>query len=170
VFKKSVGNISFLIVAAALLSGLAVAGEALGAQHVASAVSGFDGDWVMSTTRSSIGQPFTERTHISHKDRVETFESEIGEDRSSSGIRYSASIDGKPASFYDRVTGQKRGTVTVKVVSPTVSYIALVEDDPRRGSRWLEHWLSKDGRTYISLLKNEAGVVKSVLIFEKQQH
>ena len=131
--------------------------------------SGFDGTWVMSTTRSSIVRVFTERTRISHTGGIETFESEIGGDGSSSGIRYSARTNGQPAPFYDRISGQKRGVVTVTVVSPTMTTIALVEDDPKRGSRWLEHWLSQDGRTYISLLKNQAGVVKSVLVFEKQQ-
>jgi hypothetical protein len=57
----------------------------------------------------------------------------------------------------------------VNIVGPTMTLIALVEDDPKRGSRWLEHWLSADGRTYISLLKNQSGKVRSVLIFEKQQ-
>ena len=146
----------------------ALAAAAVGAQEETHGSSGFDGDWVMSTTRSSIGRLFTEHTHISHKNGVESFESVIGGEGNSSGIRFSAPTDGKPAPFYDRVSGRKRGTVTVNVVSPTMTHIALVEDDPKLGSRWLEHWLSKDGRTYISLLKNQAGVVRSVLIFEKQ--
>jgi hypothetical protein len=141
---------------------------AFGAQDAAPGASGFDGDWVMSTTRSSIGRLFTERTRIRHRGGIESFESDIGGDANSSGIRYSASIDGKPAPFYDRVTGHKRGTVTVNVLGPTRTRIALVEDDPKRGSRWLEHWLSQDGQSYISLLKDQAGTVRSVLIFEKQ--
>ena len=148
--------------------GFLIAAEGSGAQDAPQSAAGFDGVWVMSTMRSSIGQMFTERTHISHQGGIETFESEIGGDRNSSGIRYAAPTNGQPAPFYDRVTGQKRGTVTVNIISPTMTKIALVEDDPKRGSRWLEHWLSHDGRTYISLLKNQAGVVRSVLIFEKQ--
>jgi hypothetical protein len=148
--------------------GLLTASGVIGAQDAPPTASGFDGVWVMSTTRSSIGRVFTERTRIRHNGETETFESEIGGGGNNSGIRYTAPTDGRPALFYDRVTGRRRGTVTVTIVSPSMTHIALVEDDPKRGSRWLEHWLSQDGQTYISLLKDQAGVVKSVLIFEKQ--
>jgi hypothetical protein len=148
--------------------GLLTPSGVIGAQDAPATASGFDGVWVMSTTRSSIVRMFTERTRISHNGQTETFESEIGGEGNSSGIRYTAPTDGRPAPFYDRVSGKKRGTVTVTIISPSMTHIALVEDDPKRGSRWLEHWLSQDGRTYISLLKDQAGVVKSVLVFEKQ--
>jgi hypothetical protein len=165
-FKTSIRIVTVL----ALCSiALVTTSGVIGAQDAPPTASGFDGVWVMSTTRSSIGRIFTERTRISHKGETETFESEIGGGGNNSGIRYTAPTDGRPAPFYDRVSGQKRGTVTVTIVSPSMTHIALVEDDPKRGSRWLEHWLSQDGRTYISLLKDQAGVVKSVLVFEKQQ-
>ncbi len=127
----------------------------------------YSGTWVLSQERSNTGSSYTETVVRGHENGFESFAAEIMNGGKRSGYRYEAKSDGKPYPLFDVVTGGKIGTVTLDSSKPRSSYISFVMDDPKRAGLLFEHWLSKDGKSYASLLKSKDGAVTSVLIFEK---
>ncbi len=129
----------------------------------------FDGIWVLQLARSSERANFSETVTISHKNGVETYQADVMRDGKRSGMRYEASSDGKPYPYFDIVTGEKRGTTRLTQTKPWLEISVFVPDSGSGGPPpTIEHWLSNDGRSFISVLKDKQGDVRDVLVWEKK--
>jgi hypothetical protein len=142
-------------------------GSAAVAQAPASTVARYDGAWHFSMDRSGPHRTIRQVVTIAHIDGIERYSTEVTFEGQRSGIRYEARYDGRPHPFFDLVTGEKRGMVTLVEKAPGVVRMTMQGAQDGMPPSYIEHWLSNDGRSFTSLLLDKEGIVKDVLLYEK---
>ncbi len=129
----------------------------------------FAGTWILQIPHSSIRSNFKETMTVGYKDGFQEYQTVVDNNGKKSGKRYRAKPDGQPYAYYDVVTGKKRGMMRMTQTRPWMEITSFVEDDPSiPGPAGIEHWLSNDGHTLFSVLKNKEGAITNILSWDRQ--
>lgn len=122
------------------------------------------GTWELEAGRSAHDRVIGETVIIGGDDKHEVYSATVRLNGQAFGSRFEATIDGPDAPLLS-LDGKVVGRARVKRLGPNNT---LTEMMPDQGvARMIDHRLSIDGNTMISLLLDPAGKVLSVLVFKR---